>query len=227
MKKIFSNLLLLVSAFMLISCSNLALRDDSNVEKSDLEYGTLIIGSNDKSIQVADIVSAKVTVIGSDFTEDVVTITDSINSGKGTYKIEKIPAGDNRVVIIDAFSAESQMEGISISAVVDIKVGDNVLEEINWNTTIKGNVYKELIKAGVATAEFTDEQEARRQAIQQYRINKELKSRGVTKDKDKIEEIQSRLEGSGVDSNNAKLRARSIVNNGHKINGYMRKKDEE
>ena len=161
MKRLFSRLLLLVSAFMLISCSNLALKDDSNIGKTDLEYGTLIIGSNDKSIQVDDIVSAKVTVIGSDFTENVVTVVDSVVSGKGTYKIEKIPAGDNRVVIIDAFSSESQMEGITITAVVDIKVGDNLLEEINWDTTVKGNVYKELIKAGVATAEFTDEQEAK------------------------------------------------------------------
>lgn len=161
MKRLFSRLLLLVSAFMLISCSNLALKDDSNIGKTDLEYGTLIIGSNDKSIQVDDIVSAKVTVIGSDFTESVVTVVDSVVSGKGTYKIEKIPAGDNRVVIIDAFSSESQMEGITITAVVDIKVGDNLLEEINWDTTVKGNVYKELIKAGVATAEFTDEQEAK------------------------------------------------------------------
>lgn len=161
MKRLFSRLLLLVSAFMLISCSNLALKDDSNIGKTDLEYGTLIIGSNDKSIQVDDIVSAKVTVIGSDFTENVVTVVDSVVSGKGTYKIEKIPAGDNRVVIIDAFSSESQMEGITITAVVDIKVGDNVLEEINWDTTVKGNVYKELIKAGIATAEFTDEQEAK------------------------------------------------------------------
>lgn len=161
MKRLFSRLLLLISAFMLISCSNLALKDDSNIGKTDLEYGTLIIGSNDKSIQVDDIVSAKVTVIGSDFTESVVTVVDSVVSGKGTYKIEKIPAGDNRVVIIDAFNSESQMEGITITAVVDIKVGDNVLEEINWDTTVKGNVYKELIKAGVATAEFTDEQEAK------------------------------------------------------------------
>lgn len=161
MKRLFSRLLLLISAFMLISCSNLALKDDSNIGKTDLEYGTLIIGSNDKSIQVDDIVSAKVTVIGSDFTESVVTVVDSVVSGKGTYKIEKIPAGDNRVVIIDALSSESQMEGITITAVVDIKVGDNVLEEINWDTTVKGNVYKELIKAGVATAEFTDEQEAK------------------------------------------------------------------
>lgn len=161
MKRLFSRLLLLISAFMLISCSNLALKDDSNIGKTDLEYGTLIIGSNDKSIQVDDIVSAKVSVIGSDFTESVATVVDSVVSGKGTYKIEKIPAGDNRVVIIDAFSSESQMEGITITAVVDIKVGDNLLEEINWDTTIKGNVYKELIKAGVATAEFTDEQEAK------------------------------------------------------------------
>lgn len=161
MKRLFSRLLLLISAFMLISCSNLALKDDSNIGKTDLEYGTLIIGSNDKSIQVDDIVSAKVSVIGSDFTESVATVVDSVVSGKGTYKIEKIPAGDNRVVIIDAFSSESQMEGITITAVVDIKVGDNLLEEINWDTTVKGNVYKELIKAGVATAEFTDEQETK------------------------------------------------------------------
>lgn len=161
MKRLFSRLLLLISAFMLISCSNLALKDDSNIGKTDLEYGTLIIGSNDKSLQIDDIVSAKVSVIGSDFTESVATVVDSVVSGKGTYKIEKIPAGDNRVVIIDAFSSESQMEGITITAVVDIKVGDNLLEEINWDTTVKGNVYKELIKAGVATAEFTDEQETK------------------------------------------------------------------
>ena len=132
MKRLFSRLLLLISAFMLISCSNLALKDDSNIGKTDLEYGTLIIGSNDKSLQIDDIVSAKVSVIGSDFTESVATVVDSVVSGKGTYKIEKIPAGDNRVVIIDAFSSESQMEGITITAVVDIKVGDNLLEEINW-----------------------------------------------------------------------------------------------
>ena len=75
-------------------------------------------------------------------------MSDKVLNGKGSFEIQGIPVGNNRVVVVDAYAnSDERMNGITITAVTDIVPGDNVLDEINWETSKLGNVYKALIEA--------------------------------------------------------------------------------
>lgn len=62
------------------------------------------------------------------------------------------------------------------------------------------------------------EEQARRQAMQEFRVNKELKSRGVSKHKDKVEEIRGRLEKSGMNKDAATAEAERMISAGNTMN---------
>lgn len=131
----------------------------SSTEKS---YGTLVVGSkSSRAVQVDEISAADVCVLGSDMAA-VYADSVKLSGGKGSFSIENIPVGKNRVVQVQAKSgnsADSKIDGICLTAVVDIVSDENILEEINWASSVKGNVYKALIEAGVKTADFGDAQE--------------------------------------------------------------------
>lgn len=131
----------------------------SSTEKS---YGTLVVGSkSSRAVQVDEISAADVCVLGSDMAA-VYADSVKLSGGKGSFSIENIPVGKNRVVQVQAKSgnsADSKIDGICLTAVVDIVSGENTLEEINWASSVKGNVYKALVEAGVKTADFGDAQE--------------------------------------------------------------------
>ena len=144
----------ILSALFLCSCAN------SLEQKSEYDgrYGTLVLGENDRAVQVNEISYADVCVIGSGM-ETVVAENTAILNGKGTVKIENIPVGKNRVVVVQAKSGDSKLDGIFLTAVADISSGENNLGTINYASSVKGNVYKALIEEGVPTSDFTEEQE--------------------------------------------------------------------
>ena len=144
----------ILSVLFLCACAN-------NLEqKSDYDghYGTLVLEKNDRAVQINEISYADVLVLGSGM-ETVVAENTAILNGKGTVKIEKIPVGKNRVVFVQAKSSNSKLDGIFLTAVVDISSGENNLGIINYASSVKGNVYKALIEAGVQTSDFTGAQE--------------------------------------------------------------------
>lgn len=143
-----------LSALFLCACAN-------NLEQKseyDGRYGTLVLGENDRAVQVNEISYADVCVIGSGM-ETVVAENTAILNGKGSVKIENIPVGKNRVVVVQAKSGDSKLDGIFLTAVADISSGENNLGTINYASSVKGNVYKALIEEGVPTSDFTEEQE--------------------------------------------------------------------
>lgn len=144
----------ILSVLFLCSCAN------SLEQKSEYDgrYGTLVLGENDRAVQINEISYADVCVIGSGI-ETVVAGNTAILNGKGTVKIENIPVGKNRVVVVQAKSGDSKLDGIFLTAVADISSGENNLGTINYASSVKGNVYKALIEEGVPTSDFSEEQE--------------------------------------------------------------------
>lgn len=142
-----------LSALFLCACAN-------NLEQKseyDERYGTLIFNKTNRAVQINEINYADVCVVGSGM-ETVVAESTAILNGKGTVKIEKIPVGKNRVVVVQAKSGDSKLDGIFLTAAVDISSGENNLDTINYASSVKGNVYKALIEAGVQTSDFTEKQ---------------------------------------------------------------------
>lgn len=164
MKKFLESSLFLAGFLFLLlasGCSNGLEQKFEAAPDSGKNYGTLVVGAkSSRAVQVDEISSADVCVLGSDmktvFAENV-----QISGGKGSFTIENIPVGKNRVIQVQAKSsgsAGSKIDGICLTAVVDINSGENTLEEINWASSVKGNVYKALIEAGVKTSEFGEAQ---------------------------------------------------------------------
>ncbi len=72
------------------------------------------------------------------------------SEGKGTFTIENIPTGNNRVVEV-----KSQVSGAVLYALIDqIKEGDNGIITVNWDSTPLGSVYYNLIKARTDISEY-------------------------------------------------------------------------
>lgn len=148
---------LAVAAFIgVLGCQNSLLERaesaDSASTTAESEYGTLIINNlTGRALDVDKIVKADITVSGIGMT-DIKKSDVSVTGGKiSGVKIEKIPAGKNRVISIQAKrtieTVLENMDGVVIRAVTDIKAGETVTVNVTWKTTAVGNVFYEFVKS--------------------------------------------------------------------------------
>ena len=148
----------LIASLIFSGCSNL---EDSS-EKSAQKYGSLFVNlkqsEDSRLMPVSEISSAVVTVSGCDMlpVEQNVLVSD----GKGYFAIEQIPVGKNRIISVQALNNGVKIDGIVISALKDIVAGENVIETINAQTSVRAKVYKALFDSGVNISTLSAEQEA-------------------------------------------------------------------
>ncbi|MDD5776779.1 MAG: alpha-amylase family glycosyl hydrolase [Treponema sp.] len=148
----------LIASLIFSGCSNL---EDSS-EKSAQKYGSLVVklqqAEDSRLMPVSEISSAVVTVLGNDMlpVEQNVLVSD----GKGYFAIEQIPVGKNRIISVQALNNGAKIDGIVISALKDIVAGENVIETINAQTSVRAKVYKALFDSGVNISTLSSEQEA-------------------------------------------------------------------
>ncbi len=136
------------------SCSNSL----SESYENNVEYGSLTIGANQsRSLNVADIASAVVTVTGNGISTPVSATCSDITSGEGSVTVYNVPTGNNRIVTVKGLnSSGEQIEDAVLRAVVNIEKGDNKLDKITWTTSRKGYIYNALFEGGVNVSELSD-----------------------------------------------------------------------
>lgn len=161
-------LLLTVVLFLFFSCANniadnkndlaamLILQNLQKKETSNttVKYGSITINtgnSESRATDVASISKATVTVYwGNKAEEKKEASVEFSGNGKGLVTINEIPVGKNRVVVVEAAeninNIINKMAGIEISAVTDIKAGNNDVT-VNWKSTAEGNVYRKLLSS--------------------------------------------------------------------------------
>ena len=161
-------LFLTVVLFLFFSCANniadnkndlaamLILQNLQNKETSNttVKYGSITINtgnSESRATDVASISKATVTVYWGDKAEEKKdALVEFSGNGKGSVTINEIPVGKNRVVVVEAAeninNIINKMAGIEISAVTDIKAGNNNVT-VNWKSTAEGNVYRKLLSS--------------------------------------------------------------------------------
>ena len=148
----------LIASLIFSGCSNL---EDSS-EKSAQKYGSLFVNlkqsEDSRLMPVSEISSAVVTVSGNDMLP--VEQNVSVSDGKGYFTIEQIPVGKNRIISVQALNNGVKIDGIVISALKDIVAGENVIETINAQTSVRAKVYKALFDSGVNISTLSSEQEA-------------------------------------------------------------------
>lgn len=121
-------------------------------QESSEDYGTLTVltgnGSSSRTLMADKIEKADVTVSGYGMTP--ITKNDvEVQNGRGTFTIERIPVGKNRIITIEAKHSVggvlSKIDGLVIRNVVDINAGKGNSATVNWASTALGNVYSNLL----------------------------------------------------------------------------------
>ena len=167
-------LFLTVVLFLFFSCANniadnkndlaamLILQNLQKKETSNttVKYGSITINtgnSESRATDVASISRATVTVYwGNKAEEKKDASVDFSGNGIGSVTINEIPVGKNRVIVVEAAeninNIINKMAGIEISAVTDIKAGNNNVT-VNWKSTAEGNVYRKLLSSSTVNFE--------------------------------------------------------------------------
>ncbi|MGP1368822.1 MAG: alpha-amylase family glycosyl hydrolase [Treponema sp.] len=158
MRKFYRLLTVLAAAAFIgvLGCQNSLLERaesaDSASTTAESEYGTLIINNlTGRALDVDKIVKADITVSGIGMPE-IKKSDVSVTGGKiSGVTIEKIPAGKNRVISIQAKrtieTVLENMDGVVIRAVTNIDAGKTVTVNVTWKTTAVGNVFYEFVKS--------------------------------------------------------------------------------
>lgn len=155
-----------IFAFALIfpflsGCSNSL--SDSREEKS-LDFGSLeYVRSGERVnytvLDVGSVSSAKVSVTGNGI-EDEICVFCRVDVGMGSFKIEKIPVGKNRIITVQGIGADGkEISDAVLKAVVNIEPGENYIATINRSSSIKGFVYSALLENKEDISLFTETQE--------------------------------------------------------------------
>ena len=117
-------------------CSNVL----SNSENDSVEYGSICISSS-RALDVSTLTSANVTVSGWGM-NDITKTSVAIQDGAGSFQIDNIPAGKNRIVTV-----KSNVDGALIRAIVDVSPNVENPVSVTWNTTPLASVYYNLLKS--------------------------------------------------------------------------------
>ena len=139
MQKHFMKVAAVISLSFLVfffGCSNVL----SNSENNSVEYGSISISSS-RALDVSALTSATVTVSGWGM-NDITKTSVAIHDGVGSFQIDNIPVGKNRIVTV-----ESNVDGALIRAIVDVSPNVENSVSVTWQTTPLASVYYNLLKS--------------------------------------------------------------------------------
>lgn len=145
-----------IVCFILCSC-NVSLDEQSNKLNQDAKYGSIRVVSEESSSRALEIDSIKyanVKITGTGITPgNEPSCEPEVEDGVGTFVIEKVPVGKNRIVTVTAKdSSKAVISNVIMRAVVDVESNKESVVSVNWNTTAVGNVFAKLYKDGVDLA---------------------------------------------------------------------------
>lgn len=151
-KRIFTGLIAVLAMVLSFSCKNL---NDSAKINPNGEYGSLVIKQS-RSLNLSQITSAKITVIGSNMDPIGPESVALKNGGLSGHRIDNIAIGRNRVVKV-----ETTVEGntVTIYGYCDIECyedGHANQVTVNWNTSKVGGVYAALIQNKIDVSDITE-----------------------------------------------------------------------
>lgn len=165
MKKVLVSLWVGVGALLLFafaSCNNELFENVSDVAVNG-EYGSVAVSKNASDsaraldIQSLKFASAFVSGDGISSGSEPCAKNISITDGVGSFSIEKIPAGKNRIITVQALdSSKSEIYGVTMRALCDVESGKTANVSVNWKTTALANVFYELNKSGYKVSGILD-----------------------------------------------------------------------
>lgn len=162
-----------IGMFILVAFSSCNNELDENIRgfSGDSEYGSIVVSAGDSGARAIDIQSLKfasVTVSGDGIASGKEPSAGSvaITDGAGSFVIEKIPAGKNRIVTVQALdSSKSEIFGVTMRAVCDVQAGKTVSVSVDWKTTALGNVFNSLKKSGEKISAVSDDEKSKIESL--------------------------------------------------------------
>ncbi len=149
--KFFAGIALFGACFF-AGCSN-ALTERESADMT--EYGSLVIGNGSRAVDVSELTSAVVTVSGWGMT-DISKSSVSIQNGAGSFQIDNIPVGKNRIVTV-----KSNVDGALIRQIVDISANTVTKVSVTWSSTPLASVYYNLLKSSNDISGFGETENAK------------------------------------------------------------------
>ena len=150
---------IIFTIFFLSGCAN-SLQSDNQLQN---QFATLKVSSSDSKSRALDIdeiefASCLISGSGINIGEAPSKSGFSVKGGVGTFTIENIPVGKNRIVTVQAYASSTEkMDGVTLRAVTDIVSGENSVV-VNWSTTALGNVFYNLLNSGYDISSVTQDQ---------------------------------------------------------------------
>lgn len=149
--KFFAGIALFGACFF-AGCSN-ALTERESADMT--EYGSLVIGNGSRAVDVSELTSAVVTVSGWGM-KDITTASVAIHDGAGSFQIDNIPVGKNRIVTV-----KSNVDGALIRQIVDISANTVTPVSVTWSSTPLASVYYNLLKSSNDISGFGETENAK------------------------------------------------------------------
>ncbi|MCR5400620.1 MAG: PKD domain-containing protein [Treponema sp.] len=168
-------------AFILSSCSlNFSGGDE---KKAEGKYGSLTIknSSLSRALDVSAISYADIKVFVGD--EKISCNNVEIKGGSGSFEIENIPTGKNRIVQVQAFDSQGEeLFGGVIRTVTDITCGNNSCFVNRYSTSL-GNVFYYLLQLDFPVNTISEEEKtAISQAIDSAFTFEKINSQQIARD---------------------------------------------
>lgn len=152
--------LVVLSAFavLLAGCANSL--DERPESKDSGEFGSIRVYKNAESVSsraynLSDFKTARIEVTGYDMTAvDPVSVT--MSNGSGSFTVENIPVGKNRIITVWAQDENDTKLGSSVvRKVQDISAGGNTVV-VNADSTALANVFASLLDGGYNISGISD-----------------------------------------------------------------------
>ena len=145
---------LIISLFF-SACANILSGGES---ENTLEYGTVKFvqsRGNFNVLDVDDIKFAKVSIVG-DGIQDEISVTVPVEGGLGSFEINKVPVGINRIISVQGINAfGSLVNNALLREVIDVKSGENYIEPVTRETSPLGYAFYSLFENGVQLSSIT------------------------------------------------------------------------
>ena len=109
MKKSIAVSVLILTFSFFVGCSNSLseFREEKSQDFGSLEFGKNGARVNYNSLEIGSIDSAKVYVSGFGINEEI-SVSCKIQDGIGSFRIEKIPVGKNRIITVQGFDSSNK-----------------------------------------------------------------------------------------------------------------------
>ena len=148
MKKLVFSLMACV-CLIFTSCNTVL--DEARVDNT--EYGTVCISSGsmeNRALELDTIKFANVKISGDGITKGFEPYDEAdVSEGYGTFKIEKVPVGKNRIVTVTALDkSKAEISKLTMRAIVDVEKDKASTVVVDWESTAVGNVFAALYEKG-------------------------------------------------------------------------------